>query len=124
MPQRGRYEPSSVSEYVAAVGFFAVLLALVATAVLPGAVLGLYLVMSLLAFASYAQDKAAAQSHRRRTSEATLHTLALLGGWPGALVAQAALRHKTRKQPFRTIFFVIVGLNCVLLAVLASAFSG
>jgi uncharacterized membrane protein YsdA (DUF1294 family) len=124
-PTRSRHEPesrppASLIEYFAATGFFAVLLVLVATAVLPGAVVGLYLVVSVLAFATYAQDKAAAQSHKRRIPEATLHMLALLGGWPGALVAQAALRHKTRKQPFRTIFFVVVGLNCVLLFVLAS----
>lgn len=42
--------------------------------------------------------------------------LAVLGGWPGALAAQQALRHKTRKQPFRTVFWLTVVVNCAVLA--------
>ena len=40
----------------------------------------------------------------------------LVGGWPGALVARRVFRHKTTKQPFRTIFWVTVIANCVALA--------
>jgi uncharacterized membrane protein YsdA (DUF1294 family) len=40
-----------------------------------------------------------------------LHLLALAGGWPGALVAQNRLRHKSRKKPFRTIFWATVAIN-------------
>lgn len=32
-----------------------------------------------------------------RTQESTLHGLSLLGGWPGALIAQQVLRHKSKK---------------------------
>jgi len=35
-----------------------------------------------------------------------------MGGWPGALVAQQKLRHKTKKQPFRTVFWATVVMNC------------
>jgi len=42
----------------------------------------------------------------------TLTLNILAGGWPGALVAQEKLRHKTRKQPFRFIFWVTVLMNC------------
>jgi uncharacterized membrane protein YsdA (DUF1294 family) len=49
----------------------------------------------------YAADKSAAEQGRWRTSESTLHAVALVGGWPGALVARRVFRHKTRKQPFR-----------------------
>jgi uncharacterized membrane protein YsdA (DUF1294 family) len=42
--------------------------------------------------------------------------LALAGGWPGALVAQTLLRHKSRKQPFRSVFRATVLLNCAALA--------
>jgi uncharacterized membrane protein YsdA (DUF1294 family) len=76
-------------------------------------VAGLYLVMSAVTFAVYAWDKSAARQQRWRTPEATLHLLALLGGWPGAIVAQRTLRHKTRKQPFRAIFWLTVVANCV-----------
>ena len=59
--------------------------------VLPG-----YAVLSLLTFCAYWQDKRAAQAGHWRTPESTLHALALLGGWPGAIVAQQWLRHKSR----------------------------
>jgi uncharacterized membrane protein YsdA (DUF1294 family) len=39
-----------------------------------------------------------------------------VGGRPGALVARQAFRHKTTKQPFRTIFWVTVIASCVALA--------
>lgn len=38
-----------------------------------------------------------------RVFEATLPRLALVGGWPGALVASSRLRHKTRKRRFRVV---------------------
>lgn len=78
----------------------------------------IYALMSVLAFALYGADKAAARSGRWRTPEATLHLVALLGGWPGALAAQRVFRHKTRKQPFRAIFWCTVAANCLGLAAL------
>ncbi|MEL7668339.1 MAG: DUF1294 domain-containing protein [Actinomycetota bacterium] len=86
-----------------------------------GVVAAAYLAFSIVTFAVYAWDKSAARRGARRVPESTLHVLALLGGWPGALVAQQALRHKTRKQPFRTIFWLTVLVNCIVL-VLARAF--
>jgi hypothetical protein len=35
--------------------------------------------------------------------EATLQASALLGGWAGGLWAMEKFRHKTKKQPFRTM---------------------
>jgi uncharacterized membrane protein YsdA (DUF1294 family) len=75
-----------------------------------------YAVMSAIAFAVYAADKAAARRGGWRTPESGLHLLTLFGGWPGALLAQAVFRHKTRKQPFRTIFWATIVLNCLALA--------
>jgi uncharacterized membrane protein YsdA (DUF1294 family) len=69
-----------------------------------------------VAFLMYGADKSAAKQGRWRTSESTLHTIALVGGWPGALVARRVFRHKTTKQPFRTIFWLTVIANCVALA--------
>lgn len=79
-----------------------------------------YLGLSLLTFLVYAMDKAAAQKGAWRTSEQTLHGLALLGGWPGALIAQQVLRHKSSKQAFRAVFWCTVVLNVVGFVVLAS----
>jgi len=73
--------------------------------------LALYLSMSLITFASYAFDKSAAQKGGWRTSESTLHLFSLFCGWPGALVAQQKLRHKSKKESFRGVFWGTVVLN-------------
>ena len=44
-----------------------------------------YIVMSGATFLAYAKDKSSARQKTRRISEQTLHTLSVLGGWPGAL---------------------------------------
>jgi len=75
---------------------------------LPGLV---YLLLSLLAFALYARDKHQARNDGWRTPEKALHAVELLGGWPGALLAQQALRHKTRKVSFQLVFWLIVLLH-------------
>lgn len=72
--------------------------------------------LSLAAFLAYVFDKSAAVAGRWRISERTLHLLALAGGWPGALVAQQLLRHKTRKPEFVTVFWCTVVLNVAALA--------
>lgn len=74
-----------------------------------------YGLMSLLSYAVYAADKQAARQGRRRVPERTLHLLALLGGWPGALLAQQRLRHKSRKAAFRAVFWLTVLLHGALL---------
>lgn len=70
-----------------------------------------YLVLSLLTYIAYWLDKSASQSGRWRTAESTLHFFSLIGGWPGALIAQQIFRHKTKKQPFRTIFWLTIFVN-------------
>lgn len=82
------------------------------TARVPLGLLGLYLGASLVTFVAYALDKSAAQGGRWRTQESTLHLLALIGGWPGALIAQNRLRHKSRKTSFQLVFWMTVLLNC------------
>ena len=70
-----------------------------------------YLAVSLLTFILYAIDKSAAQNDSWRTQESTLHFFSLAGGWPGAMIAQQTLRHKSKKQSFRAVFWVTVVLN-------------
>ncbi len=94
------------------------------TARVPLGLLGLYAGASLVTFIAYAIDKSAAQSGRWRTQESTLHLLALIGGWPGALIAQNRLRHKSRKGSFLLVFWVTVLLNCGGLIWLLSTASG
>ncbi|KPW39224.1 Integral membrane protein [Pseudomonas amygdali pv. mellea] len=66
------------------------------------------IVMSLLAFVLYRHDKRQAGNGGQRTPENVLHATELLGGWPGALLAQQVFRHKTRKVPFQVVFWLIV----------------
>lgn len=73
-----------------------------------------YLVLSVVTFAVYAHDKHAAKLDKWRTKEASLHVLALVGGWPGALWAQKILRHKSQKQPFKAILWIMIILNCAV----------
>ena len=65
--------------------------------------IGLYLIIAnLLTCLVFAIDKRRAVRGEWRIPEKTLLLLAMLGGGPGAKLAQWRFRHKTRKQPFRT----------------------
>ena len=77
-------------------------------------VLGIYAIMSLITFVAFVLDKRAAVNGNRRTPEATLHMLELFGGWPGALVAMAHLRHKNRKLSYIAVFAAIVLLHAAV----------
>lgn len=80
------------------------------------------LVMSLITLVVYAIDKSAAQRGARRVPENTLHLLALLGGWPGALLAQRWLRHKSIKVPFLILFWITAIINIAITALLLSPY--
>src|SRR5690606_35473230 len=67
-------------------------------------VLMVYGVMSLLCFGVYWWDKRSSIKGGRRVREAHLHWLELLGGWPGAFIAQRKLRHKNRKGSYQFVF--------------------
>jgi len=75
-----------------------------------------YAAMSIFAVLIYGRDKYAARSNRWRTPENSLHLVALLGGWPGALYAQDVFRHKSKKPEFQFVFWVTVVLNCLVVA--------
>ena len=76
----------------------------------------LYAAMSMVAVMAYAFDKSAAMNRRWRTQESTLHLFSLMGGWPGALYAQGAYRHKSAKASFQAVFWTTVIANCGALA--------
>lgn len=80
---------------------------------LPLAVIATYAVISLVTFLVYWCDKAAAQRGRWRVRESSLLFLGLAGGWPGAVVAQRVLRHKTSKSRFQAAFWGTVVINSV-----------
>jgi len=80
--------------------------------------LALYYGASIITYSCYSLDKHAAQNGGRRTPESTLHLMSLVGGWPGALIAQGRLRHKTRKQSFLVGYWFTVIVNCIALGVI------
>ena len=72
---------------------------------------GIVVMMSCVSFGVYWWDKRKAQKNKWRTPEKTLHIISLLGGWPGALIAQWYIRHKNRKISFQAVFWLTVFLN-------------
>ena len=67
--------------------------------------------MSLVTLVFYVWDKQQAKRDGWRIPEKRLHLLSLLGGWPGALVGQRLLRHKSIKARFRVVFWLTVLLH-------------
>jgi uncharacterized membrane protein YsdA (DUF1294 family) len=95
----------------------------------------LYPLLSVAAFVLYGTDKYRAIRGGWRIREGTLHLVEVLGGWPGAFLAQQTLRHKTVKLSYQATFWLIVaahvGVWCLwfigpdhLTAILAGASSG
>ncbi|HSN12205.1 MAG TPA: cold shock and DUF1294 domain-containing protein, partial [Propionibacteriaceae bacterium] len=120
----GRQRPRPINGPVrisgaVAVLFLALLAALAMVGLLPVALPPFAALASVTAVLLYWADTSAATRGAWRVSESTLHVVSVLGGWPGALIAQQVFRHKTRKQPFRTIFWATVVLNCAAVAYVA-----
>jgi uncharacterized membrane protein YsdA (DUF1294 family) len=78
-----------------------------------------YIAFNLFVFLVYWWDKQAARNGEWRIRESTLLSLALIGGSLGAISAQRLLRHKTRKEPFRSILILIIILQVGLVGSLA-----
>ena len=70
-----------------------------------------YAVASVVAWSLYASDKRRAREGRWRVKEGTLHLAEILGGWPGAFLAQRRFRHKTVKWSFLVGFWFAVVLH-------------
>lgn len=97
--------------YLVLAAFALLYLAATVLVQLPLLVAAVYGVMSITCFAVYAIDKRAARAKAWRTPEKTLWLLGLLCGWPGALLAQQWLRHKTAKRSFQIVFWITVVVN-------------
>lgn len=74
--------------------------------------------MSTLCYGAYMSDKEATRHGTWRTRESVLLGLGLAGGWPGAVIAQEVLRHKSSKVTFRRRFWLTVWLNWAAFALL------
>jgi uncharacterized membrane protein YsdA (DUF1294 family)/cold shock CspA family protein len=72
------------------------------------------LVMSAITYGMYGHDKRLANSGGWRTAEKSLHLAELLGGWPGALLAQRRFRHKCSKGSYQFVFWCIIILHQIV----------
>ncbi|MGB0991166.1 MAG: DUF1294 domain-containing protein [Akkermansiaceae bacterium] len=70
-----------------------------------------FFVINLITYFTYKKDKALARAKMWRTSEATLHFLELIGGWPTALLSQRQFRHKCSKGSFQITYWMIIILH-------------
>lgn len=82
-----------------------------AIGLVPALLMAAYIAISVLSYFMYRSDKLAAKGNAQRTPEASLHLVDLLGGWPGALIAQQQFRHKTLKRSFQLAFWATVVVN-------------
>ena len=86
------------------------------------AILNIYLIllagMSLVTFAVWGIDKAAAVSGSWRVPEKTLIGMAFLGGGVGAGLGMVVFHHKTRKPLFQVAVPAAVILQVILLVFL------
>lgn len=110
---------SKFSIYLSVI-FFGLIVAALIMGHIPKNLALLYLGASIVSFIAYASDKSKAKRNAWRTPESTLHFFALVGGWPGAAIAQQALRHKSQKRDFRIVFWLTVIVNCGALTWLMS----
>ena len=78
---------------------------------LPVSVFGLYMFASAIAFVIYRHEKAMATSHPWKISDSALHLCSLVGGWPGAALADKMVHHEPQKMSFRVIYWSTVVLN-------------
>ena len=90
-----RYRPFSTPSYVIFLPFHIVLI-------------------NLMTIVAYGVDKKAAQKHAWRVPELQLHLLELLGGSPGAFMAQKIFHHKTKKTSFQLAFFFVLAIQAVI----------
>lgn len=108
--------PSRMPRAALGLAFLAAGVVAAVAALIPALPVAVSVAMSAVSWLMYRSDKAAARREDQRTPEAHLHLVDLLGGWPGALVAQQQFRHKTAKRSFQAVFWATVVINLVAAA--------
>lgn len=75
---------------------------------------GFLVLINLVTIFLYWWDKRQAVHGGERVPETLLLLAGFLGGSPGAFYAQRTFRHKTKKQPFQLVFWLLVGVQLYL----------
>jgi uncharacterized membrane protein YsdA (DUF1294 family)/cold shock CspA family protein len=110
-PRRDHPAPWSMTSALAIPVFIAIYIAVALTRGVSIWFAAAYGALSIVCLIAYASDKSAAMAGRWRSSEKSLLLLGLVGGWPGGLLAQQLLRHKSSKASFRSAFWATVLAN-------------
>ncbi|MBH54229.1 MAG: hypothetical protein CMI18_07765 [Opitutaceae bacterium] len=76
-----------------------------------------YLIISIVTFALYGIDKFLAKAEWKRIPERWFHTLALIGGFPGAWFGMQVFKHKTNHPKFRWVIFAGLLIHVGILAI-------
>ncbi len=118
--RRNSQAQTGTASYFAIPAFLLLYLFVATVWSVPNWVAGRYVVTSAVCLIAYVVDKSAAVAGRWRVSEGTLIFLGLVGGWPGAIVAQQVVRHKSSKVEFRSAFWGSVLLNVLAFIALNS----
>lgn len=72
------------------------------------------LAINLVTIFLYWWDKRQAVWRESRVPEMVLLLVGFIGGTPGAIFAQHTFRHKTRKQPFKMVFWILTAIQIYL----------
>ena len=104
------------SVIIFAVGYLVLYAVLVLFKMTPVELWGFMCLLSVITYIAFARDKAKAQKNHWRVQESTLLLFSLMGGWPGALIAQQRLRHKSSKQSFKFVLWVTIFVSVLIYA--------
>jgi len=116
----GRLQASPFALYGSIAFIFMVSLFAVLIALESNPVLAYIASVNAVTFVLYGYDKSIAGSSVVRIPESVLHLLALIGGSPGAFVAQRAFRHKTIKRSFQGVYWLIVVVQAIVIFLILS----
>lgn len=116
---RRQAEPATPFGFLAIAGFGVIVLVVSVLGDIPFWTFVLYVGSSIVTFIAYAVDKRAAQTGGWRVAESSLLALGVVGGWPGAILAQQLLRHKTIKPSFQWMFWISVVVNVIAFVLLS-----
>ena len=76
----------------------------------------MFIMVNIFSLLCYAYDKyRAVQKTGTRVPEPFMHTLAAIGGSPGAFIGQHVFDHKKKKRSFQNVFWIIVVLQLIVL---------
>lgn len=85
----------------------------------PRTLIAFFITINVVAYLIMHVDKNNSRCGRKRISEASLLTMAAIGGSIGILVSMRVLRHKTRKKAFTFGVPIILVLQILLLVFLS-----